>query len=502
MRFRFRRGAGRLVGGAAAGIAMLLAVPAAMMMPVTGASYTDGEYAGGVAVGVPHFTVPAITAIAGKNTTPFTGQAAADPRGYLASLVAATDDHDGDLSAQLVIDAGGFDASTPGRYTVTYDVTNSFGMAAQPVSIPVTVWNFTKIDSGYYQTLALTSDGDVWGWGYNPWGSVLLTEGDVRVPTLLTQLQPYDIVDIAAGVDTSYAVTADGAVYAWGYNGDGQYGNGSTSSDNALHQVPLPAGVVITSISASYYSVAALSSTGDVYTWGAADYGATGTGSDGNTVTPTKIMSGATQVSQGWWGGAAVDGNGSVWVWGTNLEGELGDLASGSYKFPPTMVLSSLLTDVAQVSYGGRHLLALTTSGQLYAWGQNSSNQVAPPLPVVGTTNPITVPTLVSGPSGVTQILAGYDYSMAVAGGGLWVWGNQDYGELLTGNTADVSTPTQVAGIADLGMVAGELDTTVYLTADGSTVRGAGWNGDYELGNNSTTTTSTLVTWAFTPPPL
>jgi alpha-tubulin suppressor-like RCC1 family protein len=493
----------RLVAGLAAGAVALIGIPVALSLPVTDASYTDSEYAEGVDVGVPHFTTPVITAVAGADTSPFAGQvSASDAAAYLGSLVTASDDHDGDLTA-AVTTTGNFAPDAAGSYSVSYNVTNSYGVAATPVTIPVTVWNFTKIDSSYYQTLALTSTGQVWGWGYNPWGSVLLAEGDVEVPTLLSQLAPYDIVDIAAGVDTSYAVTADGDVYAWGYNGNGQYGNGSTSSDNALHQVPFPDGVDIVSISASYYTAAALSRTGDVYSWGCADYGATGTGSTGNTLAPTMIMSNAKQVAQGWWGGGAVDDSGNVWIWGTNWEGELGNVTTDTSPHTPTMVLASLLADVAQVSYGGRHVLALTASGQVFAWGQNSSNQVAPPAATGGTINPVTTPTLVSGPSAVTQLRAGYDYSMAVtSSGSLWVWGNQDYGEFLTGDTNDCASPTQVPGVSDVGMVAGEDDTTVYLNTSGTVVRGAGYNADYQLGNGNTTSTTALQTWSFTPPPL
>lgn len=73
--------------------------------------------------------------------------------------------------------------------------------------------------------LALSNAGCVYAWGENSNGQLGLNDTQCRYePVLVEELQPYTVVQILAVDDKSYALTSDGAVYAWGFNSGGQLG--------------------------------------------------------------------------------------------------------------------------------------------------------------------------------------------------------------------------------------------------------------------------------------
>src|SRR5207253_7607239 len=97
----------------------------------------------------------------------------------------------------------------------------------------------TAIAAGSLNALALKSDGTVWGWGYNYYGQVGNGQSGNNVLSPVRVGGLTGVVAIAAGNNgfTSYALKANGSVWAWGYDGLGQLGNG-TSNENA-HPAPV-----------------------------------------------------------------------------------------------------------------------------------------------------------------------------------------------------------------------------------------------------------------------
>ena len=86
----------------------------------------------------------------------------------------------------------------------------------------------TAIAAGQYHALALMSDGTVRAWGSNVSGQLgdsSTTQRNAPVPVTGLPVVPGGAIAIAAGGNHSYALMADGTVWAWGYNGYGQLGN-------------------------------------------------------------------------------------------------------------------------------------------------------------------------------------------------------------------------------------------------------------------------------------
>src|SRR5262249_30507361 len=130
----------------------------------------------------------------------------------------------------------------------------------------------------------------------------------------------------------------------------------------------------------------------------------------------------------------AVTSAGQVLSWGTNAYGKLGlgpDEPRGSLVPVPALIPPGDL--VTAVSAGCHHSLALTASGQALAWGDNLQGQVGTGR---ATDAPLPTPTRVRLPHGthVIAISAGYDTSVAVtATGEVWTWGTGQFGQLGNG---------------------------------------------------------------------
>jgi alpha-tubulin suppressor-like RCC1 family protein len=159
---------------------------------------------------------------------------------------------------------------------------------------------FTQIDSSGNFTVALGSDGKAYTWGRNPYGQlgdgtttnrttpVAVSQGEVPDGVTFTQIAP--------SPDYSHAVAlgSDGKVYAWGYNGNGQLGDGTqtdSSTPVAVAQGVVPDGVTFTHIVAGNSQSYALGSDGVEYAWGYNGYGQLGysSSSSARQLTPVAV---------------------------------------------------------------------------------------------------------------------------------------------------------------------------------------------------------------------
>ena len=188
----------------------------------------------------------------------------------------------------------------------------------------------TRIAGGFAHSVALTSTGSVLAWGKNyngNLGNASTTDSDVPVDVSLPA--GTKVTAVAAGGEHNLAVTSTGAVLAWGYNAAGQLGDGSTGASDVPVNVSLPAGTKVTAVAAGASHSVALTSTGAVLAWG---YNADGELGDGNTTNsdvPVKVNlppgTKVIAVAAGGYYSLAVTSTGAVLAWGYNADGELGD---------------------------------------------------------------------------------------------------------------------------------------------------------------------------------
>ena len=301
----------------------------------------------------------------------------------------------------------------------------------------------SAIAGGRYHSLALKPDGTIWAWGYNAYGQ--LGDGTTINRSNAVQVSGLNgVIAVSGGIQDSLALTSDGTVWAWGFNAYGELGNGTNSGYN-----PNPTPVQVSGLNgvvaiADGGSGLALKSDGTVWAWGYNGSGQLGDGTTTNHYTPVQVsgLNGVIAVSGGDGTSLALKSDGTVWAWGVNDFGQLGD-GTEDYNSHPVPVQVSGLDGVVAIDGTFDHSLALKSDGTVWAWGYNGYGQLGD-----GTIIDRYTPVHVNGLNGVVAVAGGLDYSLALKPDGtVWSWGYNGYGELGDGTTSERNSPVQVQGL-------------------------------------------------------
>jgi alpha-tubulin suppressor-like RCC1 family protein len=224
----------------------------------------------------------------------------------------------------------------------------------------------TAVAAGADHSLALTSGGRVLAWGDNLGGE--LGDGSTTTgsstPVLVQLPARTRVTAVAAGDEFSLALTSDGRVLAWGANFAGQLGDGSTSiTDSSTPvRVDLPAGTRVTAVAAGTFHSLALTSDGRVLAWGNNGWGQLGDGTSADSSTPVLVhlpaLTRVTAVTAGAFNSLALTSGGRVLAWGNNEYGQLGDGTSADSSIPVLVDLPAC-TRFTAVAAGDDYNLAL-----------------------------------------------------------------------------------------------------------------------------------------------
>ena len=208
--------------------------------------------------------------------------------------------------------------------------------------------NVVAIAAGHWHSVAVKSDGSVWTWGLNSTSWDANRNGQLGDGTTTTRLTPVRVLGVggvgylsgvakvAAGASFTLALKSDGTVYGWGTNLEGELGNGNKTTS----LTPVQAGVSnITDLAAGYWLSLALKSDGTVWAWGRNDMGQLGNGTTQALTgisTPAAVsgLSSVTAIHAGVSFGVALKSDGTVWAWGENASGQLGNGTSSNSSTP------------------------------------------------------------------------------------------------------------------------------------------------------------------------
>jgi alpha-tubulin suppressor-like RCC1 family protein len=356
--------------------------------------------------------------------------------------------------------------------------------------------SYTDVSAGTYHTVAIASDGDAYSWGNNAHGA--LGDGtttDSPVPVRVQAPSGVTFTHVAASDFATVGVGSDGKAYGWGLNQFGQLGDGTTTDSSVPVRVHAPVGVTFTQIAAGTYSVVAVGSDGNAYSWGDNSYGGLGDGTTTASLTPVRVHAPSgvtfTQVAAGTFHTIAIGSDGNTYTWGNNIYGQLGTGTTANSPVP-VRVLTPRGVTFTQVAAGAYHSAAVASDGNTYTWGNNPYGQLGD-----GTTTSSSVPVLVRAPPGVTltQVAAGAYETVGVGSDGdAYAWGNNAAGELGDGTTTDSSVPVQIGrptGATFTEVAAG----TSYTVAIGSDGNGYAWGSNSlgQLGDGTTVDSSLPV---------
>ncbi|CAJ0961840.1 unnamed protein product [Ranitomeya imitator] len=273
-------------------------------------------------------------------------------------------------------------------------------------------------------TLSAGGSGTIYGWGHNHRGQLGGIEGaKVKVPTPCEALATLRPVQLIGGEQTLFAVTADGKLYATGYGAGGRLGIGGTESVSTPTLLESIQHVFVkkVAVNSGGKHCLALSSEGEVYSWGEAEDGKLGHGNRSPCDRPRVIES---------------------------LRG----------------------TEVIDIAAGGAHSACITAAGELYTWGKgrygrlghgDSEDQLKPKL--VEALQGYRVIDIACG-SGDAQTLCLTDDDT------VWSWGDGDYGKLGRGGSDGCKVPMKIDSLTGLGVTKVECGSqfSVALTKSGA----------------------------------
>jgi len=237
-----------------------------------------------------------------------------------------------------------------------------------------------SVSVGGYHSLALTAGGAVWSWGSGRAGR--LGHGDEQSqwqPKKVEALAGQHVLTLSAGGAHSLAATADGTVWSWGGGDWGKLGHGDTQSQLLPKKVEALAGQRVVAVSAGLQHSLALTADGAVWSWGWGGFGELGHGDDQQLLLPKKIVALASQrvvaTWAGWFHSLAITADGAVWSWGDGGECRLGH-GDEQDQWQPKKVDALAGQRVIAVSAGARHSIALTVEGTAWSWGSGDDGQL------------------------------------------------------------------------------------------------------------------------------
>jgi alpha-tubulin suppressor-like RCC1 family protein len=373
----------------------------------------------------------------------------------------------------------------------TGDYSAEIGSAADFAFTSNVVSSVAQIEPGFasrYQgSMALTYDGKLYAWGMNDDGEAGVgTSSDITVPTLCTGitqgtvaklLSSSDLTDNSRG-EVSYVKTIDGKIYATG-KGDNFVIPGTTSDLTSFTDVTSYFGDQsltannVTMMSFTQLSGAALTETGNVWTWGTHDSTnkALGQASASSSSTPKQInFSSATgtitKVTCGSVHSLALDTSGDVWFWGKNT------INSDSWP--------SSVTDEPQKVVDGKNIIGLASSyGTMYAWdatgkmwnaGNNWEGQIGDGTTTTNTTGKTLTEVTYFSSNGITinKVYGGGYFVFADTSDGYYCWGSGGHGVFGNGSTGNITSgPAKWTNVSNIKKFMASTNHATAITEDG-----------------------------------
>lgn len=359
----------------------------------------------------------------------------------------------------------------------------------------------TAVTAGYADDLALRKNGTVMAWGDNDLGELGdgTTSSSFESPVKVSGLK--GVTAVAAGYDYNLALLKSGVVMAWGDNGSGELGDGTSTGPQrcidgaacSTTPVQVPGLTGVKAITAGNGTAYALLNSGIVMSWGYNEEGelgidyvsgegpdTCGTLADCST-TPVPVVGishvAAIASSANSLDAFAISSSGTVDAWGYNQWGELGVGGLANLAAP---VAIDGLTAVKAIAAGGHGTMALLKNGTVEAWGGNWAGELGDgsssgPETVCSNRACSPTPVIVPGLVGVKAITASALSNFALLKNGtVEAWGENTVGELGDGTatgpescsdaTSCSTTPVQVPGLADITLLGAGADTILAST--------------------------------------
>jgi len=300
---------------------------------------------------------------------------------------------------------------------------------------------FSRISIGASHVCGLTSSNAAECSGRNTEGQ--LGNGSNSASTTSVPVKgDLSFSEIVAGDEHTCARTAEGKAYCWGRNKEGQLGDGSTTP--RFEPVPVKGDVLFRRLSAGGQHTCGVGTDGVTYCWGNDFVGAVGVGLDRPEPSPQAVGKGLgfKEVHAGKDHTCALTGSGRVYCWGNNTYGQLG---IGSDRRDKVPLRNPVEGNVAftELSVGAKHTCGLTSDGELYCWGDNTTGQLGNGS--IGERGNQRRPSPSATGERFRSVSAGTTHTCGVTTEGeVLCWGDNNLGQLGDGTVIQRSSPTKV----------------------------------------------------------
>ena len=316
------------------------------------------------------------------------------------------------------------------------------------------------------------------------------------------------VISVSAVGNFTLALTEDGKVYSWGYNGQGELGDGTTDNSGKVIEITnnfnLPAGRKVTKIYAGWEQAFAIADDGTLYSWGNAGDGRLGRDT---TTTPNTLPGVVDDVFDGNIIDLATDSHtlvltdtNKVYTWGLNGNGQLGIGNTNTVSGPQDITGSFNGDTIVQVEASSNGSFARTSDGRLYAWGQNDYGNLGFGEEIhdnilVGTNyfnvvdrddlkhySPMQVSFSGINNAGVAKFASGFRKSIAIMGDNtVLVWGENDNEQLGAQSSGDEYKICNLFGIVATGCNRDSNKAYISYVSKRSPISlGASYNGKFE----------------------
>jgi alpha-tubulin suppressor-like RCC1 family protein len=310
-----------------------------------------------------------------------------------------------------------------------------------PVSVVGAVKTFCKISVGGFHSLAIDKNGRLWAWGNNSNGQLGNNSTTSRATPISVLGAIKTFCHIAGGNSQSSALDKNGQAWGWGFNGSGQNGDGE-SYDNWTPVDVKGQKKTFCKIASGNGPTFAIDNYGLLWAWGFNGNAQLGDGSTIAKRTPVRVSNNKTfcEVRAAENHVLATEKNGNVWAWGNNLSGQLANPYRASV-LTPVSIIGQTKTFCEISTSKCNHSLALDKYGKAWVWGRNNSQQ----LGINKEIDYIRSPFPVYGNKTFCKISTYVDFSVAIdKNGRVWGWGINNLNQLGAASALVYSATTPV----------------------------------------------------------
>ncbi|XP_033616198.1 X-linked retinitis pigmentosa GTPase regulator isoform X2 [Fukomys damarensis] len=235
------------------------------------------------------------------------------------------------------------------------------------------------LSCGDEHTAVVTGNNKLYMFGSNNWGQLGLgSKSTVNKPTCVKALKPEKVQFAACGRNHTLVLTVQGNVYAAGGNNEGQLGLGDTEERNTFHRISFfTSQHNIKQLSAGSNTSAALSADGRLFMWGDNSEGQIGLNNIINVCVPHQVNIGKpiSWIACGYYHSAFVTMDGELYTFGEPESGKLGLPKELLINHRTPQLVAGIPEKVIQVACGGGHTVVLTEKA-VYAFGLGQFGQL------------------------------------------------------------------------------------------------------------------------------